>query len=107
MSKARTASCSDRNYQLQLALPHNLNVETSLAVVEKDLAALPYPNLRAVHAVATGIDVQQKRLILADGSGVSFDKLCICTGATPKVETRLVAIMQHAATQTHLIERRW
>ncbi|KAL4421166.1 hypothetical protein ABPG77_003349 [Micractinium sp. CCAP 211/92] len=55
-----------------------------LQLVEKRLDELPYPNLRMVQGVASGIDTSGKALLLADGERLPYDKLCICAGARPK-----------------------
>jgi NADPH-dependent 2,4-dienoyl-CoA reductase/sulfur reductase-like enzyme len=56
----------------------------SPTVVEKSLDALPYPNLRWVQGVATGIDTEKKVLEVAGQDPLSYDKICICTGARPR-----------------------
>lgn len=68
---------------------------SKLAVEEKDLDALPYPNLRWVQDVAVGVDTQGRRLLLAAGGPLPYDKLCICTGARPK---RLAVDSPHVVT---------
>lgn len=56
------------------------------AVVQKDLHALPYPNVKAVQGSAKAIDITKKTVEVTDGSSIHYDKLCICTGALPKVQ---------------------
>ncbi|CAD7696939.1 unnamed protein product [Ostreobium quekettii] len=60
------------------------NIEEFL-VVERDLHTLPYKNLRVVQGTAKSLDTQAKVLALASGENVSYDQLCICVGARPKV----------------------
>ena len=57
----------------------------SIAVVEKDLHALPYANIAAVQGLASAVDTSRNTVVLTDGSSIPYDKLCICTGAIPKV----------------------
>ena len=51
---------------------------------EKILDELPYNNLSLVQGVAVGLDTAARRLLLADGEPIPYDKLCVCTGARPK-----------------------
>lgn len=46
--------------------------------------ALPYPNLRWVQGVATGIDTERKLLEVAGRDPLPYDKLCVATGARPR-----------------------
>lgn len=55
------------------------------AVVERDLSSLPYHNLTVHQGVAASLSTQTQQILLRDGSKLSYDKLCICTGAIPKV----------------------
>lgn len=55
-----------------------------LALVERRLDELPYPNLTMVQGVAAGVDRQAEVLLLASGERLPYDKLCICAGARPK-----------------------
>ena len=55
------------------------------AVVERDLAALPHSSLRVVQGRAVGLDPAARELLLEDGSCLPYDRLCLCTGATPRV----------------------
>jgi NADPH-dependent 2,4-dienoyl-CoA reductase/sulfur reductase-like enzyme len=55
-----------------------------VAVEEKILDELPYNNLSLVQGVAVGLDTAARRLLLADGEPIPYDKLCVCTGARPK-----------------------
>lgn len=55
-----------------------------LALVERRLDELPWPNLQMVQGVAAGIDAEGKELLLGDGRRLPYDKLCICAGARPK-----------------------
>lgn len=55
------------------------------AVVEKALDELPYANVKAIKAVATALDVQGRHVTLSNGTKLHFDKLSICTGASPRV----------------------
>ena len=54
-------------------------------MIEKDLASLQHPNLDIVIGVARRVDTSSKVVFLTDGSEHLYDKLCICTGALPKV----------------------
>lgn len=54
-------------------------------MTERDLSSLQYPNLEVIIGNATAVDVTAATVRLQDGSCRSYDKLCICTGAVPKV----------------------
>eukprot|EP01026_Neomeris_dumetosa_P019331 TRINITY_DN17796_c0_g2_i5.p1 TRINITY_DN17796_c0_g2~~TRINITY_DN17796_c0_g2_i5.p1 ORF type:complete len:506 (+),score=83.99 TRINITY_DN17796_c0_g2_i5:87-1604(+) len=54
-------------------------------VVERDLTSMPYPNLKVINARVQTIDVENKTVVLQDGSSVAYDKLCLATGARPKL----------------------
>ena len=62
---------------------HHLRVLA--AVVDRDVASLPYPNLTVHQGAAASLSAQTHQVLLKDGSKLSYDKLCICTGAVPKV----------------------
>ena len=66
-----------------------VTVPSRCAVVNKDLGSLPFTNLKTLQATVTSLDVNRRQLQLADGGSVAFDKLCICTGASPKVVNSL------------------
>ena len=72
-------------------------------MIEKDLASLQHPNLAAVIGIARRIDTSSKVVLLHDGSEHPYDKLCICTGALPKVRcfTSNVKSIEHSAAQMH------
>ena len=59
------------------------------AVTEKELSSLKDPNLEVLIGSAGSVDTQSKIIFLENGTCVSYDKLCICTGAVPKVRPRL------------------
>lgn len=69
-------------YQLAAVAPTCENV---VAVVERDVSSLAYPNLTVHQGAAASLSAQTHQLLLHDGSKLSYDKLCICTGAIPKV----------------------
>lgn len=54
------------------------------AVVEKRPDTLPFANLHLIQGVAVRLDIETKVLLLQDGSKITYDKLCICTGARPR-----------------------
>lgn len=60
-------------------------VSVVAAVVERDLSSLPYNNLTVHQGVAASLSIQTQQVLLRDGRHLSYDKLCICTGAIPKV----------------------
>lgn len=53
--------------------------------MEQDLEELPYPNLQVIKTAAADLDVTLKQLVLEDRRTVSFDCLCLASGAVPKV----------------------
>jgi len=53
-------------------------------VVERAFDDISGPHTEVVEGEAVAVDTGAKVLSLRDGRTVSFDKLCICTGATPK-----------------------
>ncbi|KAL3152549.1 hypothetical protein ABBQ32_001576 [Trebouxia sp. C0010 RCD-2024] len=59
-------------------------VSVVAAVVERDLSSLPYNNLTVHQGVAASLSIQTQQVLLRDGRHLSYDKLCICTGAIPK-----------------------
>lgn len=61
-------------------------------MTERDLSRFKYPNLAIIIGHAKDIDIPSKTVFLQDGRQRSYDKLCICTGAVPKVRQ-----MQHCA----------
>ena len=74
-----------------------------LAVVDRDLLSLPYPNLTVHQGAAACLSAQTHQILLQDGSQLSYDKLCICTGAIPKVILQRLSITcrscMYAATE--------
>ncbi|EKX54435.1 hypothetical protein GUITHDRAFT_99914 [Guillardia theta CCMP2712] len=54
-------------------------------IVEQPLDSLNSSNTLVLSSKAKDLDVEGKKINLSDGSLLSFDKLCICTGARPKV----------------------
>ncbi|XP_067124737.1 pyridine nucleotide-disulfide oxidoreductase domain-containing protein 1 [Centruroides vittatus] len=44
-----------------------------------------YPNLKVVFLPATGLNAEKKELYLEENCIIKYEKLCICTGATPKI----------------------
>ena len=72
-------------------------------MIEKDLASLQHPNLAAVIGVARQVDTSSKVVFLHDGSKHPYDKLCICTGALPKVTclTSHSKSVEHSAPRMH------
>ena len=63
------------------------------AVRELHAAALHHDNLSILQASAKRLDTSKKLLHVADGTCFPYDKICICTGATPKVA--LLFLHQH------------
>ncbi len=59
-------------------------------MVERDLGSLPQRNLSVVRARAAGLDTEARELLLQGGDRLPFDRLCLCTGATPRVRPQLV-----------------
>ena len=43
------------------------------------------PNVRVIQGKAVGLNADDKSVVLADGRVLAYDKLCVCTGATPKL----------------------
>ncbi len=62
-------------------------------MTEKDLSSLNHPGLEVLIGTARDVDVDAKTVHLQDGSNCSYDKLCICTGAVPKV--RILYTVSH------------
>ncbi len=58
-----------------------------LAVQESSASELKkkFPNIRVVIGHFNNLDVQAKAVVLSDQSRLHYDKVCICTGATPRV----------------------
>jgi len=58
-----------------------------LTVEEKSATELERrcPNVRVHQGKAARLNAVEKQVTLADGRHLSYDKLCICTGATPKL----------------------
>ena len=54
-------------------------------VVERNINELGCPNLRVVLGHASALHIADKAIALKDGRRISYGKLCICTGACPKV----------------------
>lgn len=55
------------------------------AVVEWQLSDLPCQNLAVMTGQVTAVSEDQRLIVLQDGSSVHYDRLCICSGATPQV----------------------
>mmetsp|Transcript_7925 Transcript_7925/g.20306 ORF Transcript_7925/g.20306 Transcript_7925/m.20306 type:complete len:487 (-) Transcript_7925:79-1539(-) len=58
-----------------------------LTVIEQPVGNFEGRNLEVVQKYVSRLDTQEKRILLSDGRGIEYDKLCICTGAIPKVHT--------------------
>ena len=63
-----------------------LNGSSCDAVRELHAAALHRDNLSIIQAGAKQLDTSKKLLHVADGTCLPYDKICICTGASPKVD---------------------
>ena len=76
-------------------------------MVQKDLDALPYPNLKWIQGIATSIDVENRQIVLADDRRVPYDKLCICTGAKPRrlLNSPHVVVLRDTDSVEKLAER--
>ena len=57
----------------------------SFDVVEQPFDAVAGPHTEVIEGEAVAVDTESKELALRDGRKVPFDKLCICTGARPKL----------------------
>lgn len=72
----------------------------SFEVVQLD--GLPYPNLSTVRAAAVGLDTTSKKVLLDNNTVVEYDRLCICSGATPKrvaVGEQVIAVRDQHTVQ--------
>ena len=58
-------------------------------MTEKDLSSLRHSNLEVLIGIARKVNITTKTVHLQDGSCHSYDRLCICTGAVPKVRQAL------------------
>ncbi|XP_067945686.1 pyridine nucleotide-disulfide oxidoreductase domain-containing protein 1-like [Watersipora subatra] len=58
----------------------------SMDVAEKaaDILTRRFPNITVKHGKVKRINADEKTVVLSNGSLLSYDKLCIATGATPK-----------------------
>ncbi len=65
-------------------------------MVERELSSLPYANLHIIIGHVTSLCVARKTLAMDDGQTIPYDRLCICTGATPKVQLCSAWCMQEA-----------
>ena len=56
-------------------------------VEEQNLLELPrkFSNVTVIHGSVVGVDHERRQIHVSTGDIVSFDKLCICTGAVPNV----------------------
>ena len=54
-------------------------------VMERNIDELDCPNLRVVLGHASALHIADNAVGLKDGRRISYEKLCICTGACPKV----------------------
>lgn len=54
-------------------------------VIERNSQALATENLRVKIGKVVGIDFEKKKVFLDDGEELGYLKICICTGARPKV----------------------
>ena len=57
----------------------------SFDVVQQPFDAVAGPHTEVIEGEAVAVDTESKELVLRDGRKVPFDKLCICTGARPKL----------------------
>ena len=55
------------------------------AVVERELSSLPYPNLQIIIGQVKSLTPAERTLALKGGQSINYDRLCLCTGASPKV----------------------
>ena len=79
------------------------NICMHRAVTEKELSSLKDPNLEVLIGSAGSVDTQSKIIFLENGTCVSYDKLCICTGAVPKVRPASVILTLLEATWTRQV----
>ena len=70
-------------------------------MTEKDLTSLQDPKLKVLIGIAKSVDVNAKTVHLQDGSCCSYDKLCICSGAVPKVNAMPKLSSNQAAHMYH------
>jgi len=56
-------------------------------VKERNIAYLTQicPNVQVQNMAVTAFHPKSKFLLLADSTNITYDKLCICTGAVPKI----------------------
>jgi NADH dehydrogenase FAD-containing subunit len=69
------------------------------AVTEKELSSLKHPNLEVLSGSANAANTHIKTVSLENGTCLSYDKLCICTGAVPKVWRVSVILTLFEATR--------
>ncbi|XP_069618874.1 pyridine nucleotide-disulfide oxidoreductase domain-containing protein 1 isoform X1 [Ranitomeya imitator] len=46
-----------------------------------------YPNIRVLHTAVKGLKADEQTLITQDGACYSYEQLCVCTGARPRLIT--------------------
>jgi NADH dehydrogenase FAD-containing subunit len=74
----------------------------SFDVVEEAFDAVAGPQTEVVEGEAASVDTASKVLTLRDGRRVPYDKLCICSGARPKVisdNPRVLTLRDTASAQ--------
>lgn len=57
----------------------------AVSVVDQPATAFAGDNLEVVEAEVLSIDLQSKTVKLSNGAAYTYDKLCLCSGARPKV----------------------
>lgn len=69
-------------------------VDVAMECVESAFSHLK--NVKSIHGIVSGVDVERKVLTLASGERMSYDTLCICTGASPKrvLDSDLVTVLR-------------
>ena len=65
----------------------------SFDVVQQPFDAVAGPHTEVIEGEAVAVDTESKELVLRDGRKVPFDKLCICTGARPKLISQHERVM--------------
>ncbi|XP_065175196.1 pyridine nucleotide-disulfide oxidoreductase domain-containing protein 1-like [Sycon ciliatum] len=80
---------------------------TGFDVTEKEPSTLSeaYPNIAVIHSSVLKLDAEGQTVRLSDGSTVQYKRLCICSGATPKLiapDNRHVIGIRDTQSVSHL-----
>ena len=98
ISRASKASSFPMADTFRMCRASRANTCMHRAVTERELSSLKHPNLDVLIGSASSVDTQVRTISLENGTCLSYDKLCICTGAVPKVRPASVFLPLLEAT---------